>query len=182
MQPAIFIDRDGVIIENRPDYIRNWSDVVIYPQALQALYHINNSPYKIVIVTNQSAIGRGLVSMKTAEAINQRLLEEVILHGGRIDRIYMCPHSPQDSCNCRKPAPGLLIQATEELSIELSRSIMIGDAWSDLLAGQAAGVQNLVLVKSGRGNEQLLTPPPANLISYLLYNNLYEAIHALISQ
>jgi histidinol-phosphate phosphatase family protein len=171
MQPAIFIDRDGVIVENRPDYIRNWDDVLIYPQALQALYHINHSPYKIVIVTNQSAIGRGIISMNRAEAINRRLMEEVISHGGRIDRIYMCPHSPQDGCSCRKPAPGLLIQAAEELLIDLPRSVMIGDAWSDLIAGQAAGVQKLILVKTGRGNEQFLNPPPPGLISYLLYNN-----------
>ena len=180
MYPAIFIDRDGVIVENRPDYIRNWSDVLIYPQALQALYHINNSPYKIVIITNQSAIGRGIISMNSAEEINLRLLEEIKTHGGRIDRIYMCPHSPQDECSCRKPAPGLFLQAAEELCIDLPRSVMIGDAWSDLLAGQAAGVQKLVLVKTGRGKEQLLTPPPSGLISYLLYNNLYEVIHDLI--
>ncbi len=88
---AIFIDRDGVIIENRYDYVRSWEDVAIYPQALRALSMICDSDYKIVIITNQSAVGRGIISQSTADEINHRLIMEIQSVGGRIDGVYHVP-------------------------------------------------------------------------------------------
>ena len=111
MFPAIFLDRDGVIIENVPAYVRSWADVSIFPQAVQALVRLNHSPYKIVIVTNQAGIGKGLFSQAEAESINQRLIGEIERAGGRIDGVFMCPHTPNDGCDCRKPKPGLFMQA-----------------------------------------------------------------------
>jgi D-glycero-D-manno-heptose 1,7-bisphosphate phosphatase len=151
MQPAIFLDRDGVIIENRADYVRSWSDVLIFPEALAALAKISRWPYKIVIVTNQSAVGRGLISLSAAQAINNRLENEIARCGGRIDAVFMCPHAPDDSCDCRKPRPGLLLQAQRALSLDLSRSLMIGDALTDIWAAQAASVGRTALVRTGRG-------------------------------
>ena len=180
MYPAIFLDRDGVIIENRPSYVRSWSDVELYPQALTALARLKDSPYKIVLVTNQSAIGRGLISVEDAEAINQRLLGIIEAAGGRIDGIFMCPHTPQDDCDCRKPQPGLLLQAAEQLSLDMSRSILIGDALSDLKAGMAAGVQKVAIVRTGRGLQQLQSPEAAALQPFLIYNTLAEALEDLV--
>ena len=128
MQPAIFIDRDGVIIENRENYVRSWADVEILPEAVQALRLASSSKYKIVIVTNQSGIGKGLIPPDTARRINRRLLKIITNGGGRIDGVYVCPHTPDDHCACRKPKPGLLLTAAKDLAIELSQSIMIGDA------------------------------------------------------
>ena len=85
--PAIFLDRDGVIIENRDAYVRSWDDVSIYPQALQALAAFRNAPFYFVIVTNQSAVGRGIISQQEAEAINTQLVKEITLAGGRIDAV-----------------------------------------------------------------------------------------------
>jgi D-glycero-D-manno-heptose 1,7-bisphosphate phosphatase len=107
MEPAIFLDRDGVIIENRPSYVRSWADVVILPLALEAMARIHASPFKIVIVTNQSAVGRGLLGLEEAWAINHHLQQVIEESGGRVDGLFMCPHSPEDHCNCRKPKPGL---------------------------------------------------------------------------
>ncbi|MEN4098361.1 MAG: HAD-IIIA family hydrolase, partial [Anaerolineaceae bacterium] len=118
--PALFLDRDGVIIENRHDYVRSWADVDIYPQALNALAMIHHIPYKIIIVTNQSAVGRGMVNSAEVNHINNRLVEQITRAGGRIDGVYTCPHLPQDNCTCRKPKPGLIYQAAADLSLDLA--------------------------------------------------------------
>ena len=178
--PAIFIDRDGVIIENRADYVRSWADVDIFPQALLALASVRSSPFKVILVTNQAAIAKGLISLDVAIEINDRLLQIIQENGGRIDGIYMCPHQAKDQCQCRKPKPGLLLRARDELSIDLSRSIMIGDALSDIRAGQSAGVQKNVLVLTGRGKEQAQLPEAASLQPFLIYSNLQEALTALL--
>jgi len=174
---AIFLDRDGVLIENRSEYVREWSDVKIFPEAIKALSRLHD--YKIVIVTNQSAIGRGLISMEIAHGINNQLVEVIKEKKGYIDGVFMCPHSPSDQCDCRKPNPGLLLRAAKELSLDLQQSWMIGDAWSDLLAGQAAGVRGVALLRTGRGSEQLLQPQPEGLANYFVFNDLSEALNAI---
>ncbi|MDJ0753681.1 MAG: D-glycero-beta-D-manno-heptose 1,7-bisphosphate 7-phosphatase [Ardenticatenaceae bacterium] len=155
MQQAIFLDRDGVIIENQAAYVRSWADVEIFPQALVALRRLAELPYKIMIVTNQSVVGRGIIELAAAEALNQRLVEVIEQAGGRIDGVYMCPHAPETRCACRKPQPGLITEARNDWHIDLSRSIMVGDAVTDMQAGLAAGVGHLIMVTTGRGRVQL---------------------------
>jgi len=101
--PAIFLDRDGVLIENRPAYVRDWSQVNVLPEAISALSNSAIKSYKVVIVTNQSAVGRGLMSLKTANEINEQLVNLIHRQGGKLDAVYMCPHSPEENCPCRKP-------------------------------------------------------------------------------
>jgi D-glycero-D-manno-heptose 1,7-bisphosphate phosphatase len=153
MQSAVFIDRDGVIVENRDDYVRSWSEVRFIPGALEALEKLGQSTYAVVLVTNQSAVGRGLISLEEAQEINRRVVAQIRAHGGRMDAVYMCPHRPDEGCSCRKPAPGMLMQAARERDLDLASSTMIGDALSDLAAARAAGVRG-VLVLTGRGSEQ----------------------------
>lgn len=181
MYPALFLDRDGVLIENRPDYVRDWSQVKIIPEAIHALSLAPARNYKIVIVTNQSAVGRGLVLQANAEEINRRLVNLIHHHGGQVDGVYMCTHQPDDHCLCRKPRPGLLLQAAGELSLDLQRSWMIGDAWSDVQAGQRAGVGHTILLRTGRGAEQLLQPCPEELAGYLIFDNLPTAFAAIFA-
>ena len=176
MHPAVFLDRDGVIIENVPSYVRSWNDVNILPQALEALARLKKSPYKVIVVTNQSAIGRGFLTVKDAEAINWKLARAIKNSGGRIDAYYICPHTPEMGCSCRKPQPGLIFQAAQEQHIDLSQSIMIGDALSDLAAGQAAGIKKNILVLTGRGALQLALPERDNFQPHLTYSNLLEAV------
>lgn len=180
MNPAIFLDRDGVIIENVDTYIRSWSDVHIYPKSLDALVKAGKTNFKIVIITNQSAVGRGLMTLEDANSINQRLVSIIAQSGGRVDGVYMCQHSPVDRCSCRKPLPGLLLRAAEDLSLDFSQSIIIGDAWTDLLAGQAVGIPHKVLVRTGRGELQSQTHVPSELGSYLVYDSLADALIDLI--
>lgn len=181
MYPAIILDRDGVIVENRPDYVRSWQDVHIYPQALKALANIKDSPYKIVIVTNQSVVGRGFITMERANEINDRLVAEINKHGGRIDGVYMCPHAPQENCLCRKPQPGLLLDAARDLSLDMKRSIMIGDAFSDLQAGQLAGVDRTILVLTGRGEKQVELCKAAKLGPFQIFDTLSDALDSIIN-
>jgi len=182
MHPAVFLDRDGVIIENRASYVLDWSDVAFYPQALDALAKARASAYKFVIVTNQSAVGRGMMTLDKADELNRQLVAHIERAGGRIDGVFMCPHAPETSCECRKPEAGLIIQAAEKLSLDLSRSILIGDALSDLLAGQAAGVNRTAMVLTGRGASQARHPRPKYLKPFVTYNTLADALADLLER
>jgi histidinol-phosphate phosphatase family protein len=182
MFPAIFLDRDGVLIENRTDYVRDWSQVKIFPETIVALSNSNLESYKIVIVTNQSVVGRKLISIETAININARLVDLIRSQNGRLDSAFLCPHHPNAGCNCRKPKPGLLLRAAKELSLDLKRSWMIGDAWSDIQAGQAAGLQGTIIVKTGRGSDQLSMPLPKFLGNYLVCDDLPQALTTILAQ
>lgn len=181
MVPAIFLDRDGVIIENRTNYVRSWEDVSIFPQAVTALARVRASPYKIVVVTNQSAIGRGILSYAEAQAINQRLLAVLEQSGCRIDGVFLCPHTPEDHCTCRKPQPGLILQAVQALCLDVTKSMMIGDAWSDLQAGLNAGIHQNALVRTGRGQEQAMLTRPAGLDAAPVFDTLSDALEQLLT-
>ena len=180
MFSAIFLDRDGVIIENRRDYVRRWDDVVFIPNVLPALKEISSFKSKIFIITNQSGIGRGLISAEIAEEINEQLKYTIEEAGGRIDGIYTCPHSPVEDCACRKPKPGLLLEAALAHSISLPQSLMIGDALSDILAGRAAGINNVALVLTGRGSQQIQLLQTETMDPFPIYKNLPEALSNLI--
>ena len=169
-----------MINENRANYVRSWADVALYPQALRALALARNLPYKIILVTNQSVVGRGLISLAAAQAINGWIVTAVAQQGGHIDAAYLCPHAPEDQCDCRKPQPGLLLQAAREHGIDIGRSLMIGDALTDVAAGRAAGVAQAILLRTGRGQAQLQLPQAASLAPLTVYDDLYQAIQTLI--
>lgn len=154
--PAIFLDRDGVICENRSDYVKNWGEFLFLPGVKRSLAALAQLDFRIVIVTNQSVIGRGIAPASVIEDIHQRMTAEITGAGGRVDRVLYCPHRPDEGCACRKPHPGMLFQAAEGLNIDLAQSYMIGDAVTDLQAGQCANCLP-ILVLTGRGREQLNT-------------------------
>lgn len=175
-QPAIFLDRDGVFIENQANYVRCWEDVIFFPQALAALARIRAVPYKIIVVTNQSAVGRGIMSLETAVSLNQRIVDEVGKANGRIDATYLCPAPPGTNDPCRKPRPGMLLQAAQEHNLDLSQSVMIGDALTDIQAGQAAGVKQAILLLTGRGSTQSQLPLAAELPPFATFPTLADAL------
>lgn len=150
LRPAIFLDRDGVIIENRPAYVRTLAEVVFIPGAVEALAHMRRArpAWPVLIVSNQAGIGRGLVAPEAVAAINQRIVQRVAAAGGQIDGIYVCPHRPDEGCVCRKPAPGLLRQAAAEWELDLAASVMVGDSATDVQAARAAGATP-ILVQTG---------------------------------
>ena len=172
---AIFLDRDGVINYNRSDYVKSWDEFEFLPGVLEALAHLAKSPFRIVIVTNQSAIGRRLASRRGVEDIHSRMKQEICKAGGRLDAIYYCPHIPEDGCDCRKPRPGLLFMAAEEHKLDLARSWLVGDNISDVEAACAAGVQP-VLVRTGQGNSIL---PEALPNQVLIFDDLRFVVRSL---
>jgi D-glycero-D-manno-heptose 1,7-bisphosphate phosphatase len=151
---AIFLDRDGVLIENRADYVKSWDEVEIFPHTFAAMRKLAQTGRPIIMITNQSAVGRGIITAAFVDEIHRRLLAEVEAHGGRIDAVYFCPHHPQEPCECRKPSPGMLRQAAQERNLDLSASVMVGDAVSDIETAHAVGAKG-VLVRTGRGEEQV---------------------------
>ncbi len=178
LQPALFLDRDGVIIENRDNYVLSWADVEFLPGALEALASLRDAPYRIVIVTNQSPIGRGLVARRRLTR-SERVIAQIEAAGGRIDAAYICPHAPEDACRCRKPQPGMLRRAAADLDIDLNRSIMVGDALTDVGAGQGAGVAEAILVRTGRGRRQETLPAAATMPPFRIYESLAAVVAAL---
>jgi D-glycero-D-manno-heptose 1,7-bisphosphate phosphatase len=150
---AIFLDRDGVINQNRSDHVKSWGEFAFLPGSLAALARLARLGWPVVVGTNQGAIGRGLVSRAEVDEIHGRMIAEVTAFGGRIDAVLYCPHSPDEACACRKPKPGLLIEAAGRLSLDLSASFLVGDAESDLLAARAAGCAP-VMVRTGRGDAE----------------------------
>ncbi|WP_455392258.1 D-glycero-beta-D-manno-heptose 1,7-bisphosphate 7-phosphatase [[Eubacterium] cellulosolvens] len=140
---AIFIDRDGVINYNRNDYVKSWAEFKFIPGAKEAIKRINDSNLLLIIITNQSPIGRGIFKRETLDYIHKSMLNELNDAGAHIDAIYYCPHHPDDNCDCRKPKPGLILRAAKDFNIDLARSWMVGDSDSDLEAGAAAGCKTL---------------------------------------
>jgi D-sedoheptulose 7-phosphate isomerase len=148
-KPVVIIDRDGVINRNRPDSVKSWEEFEFLPGALQGLATLARHGHKVVVVTNQANIGRGLLTPAQLEHIHGRMTDAVVEAQGAIEAIYVCTHSPEEGCACRKPAPGLLTQAADELEFELSNAYLIGDHLSDVVAAHSAGAR-AVLVLSGR--------------------------------
>jgi D-glycero-D-manno-heptose 1,7-bisphosphate phosphatase len=181
MQAAIFLDRDGVIIENRDDYVKCLDEVRFLPGALSALQQLGHSSWTVVEVTNQSVVGRGVITIEQAQEINEFLVAEIKRQGGRIDAAYMCPHHPRSSCCCRKPAPGMLLQAAEQLGLDLSRSYLVGDGVSDILAAQAVGVRG-IMVLSGRGQEQAKLLPQVGLGDCPVMPDLHAAVEHILAR
>jgi histidinol-phosphate phosphatase family protein len=145
----MFLDRDGVINYNRNDYVKSWDEFVFIPTAKEALQKINRSEFMLIIITNQSPIGRGIFTTETLDKIHKNMLQELAEAGCIIDAIYFCPHKPDDGCSCRKPEPGLILRAAEDFGIDLSSSWMIGDSDGDIKAGESAGCKTAKVDEEG---------------------------------
>ena len=180
MPAAVFLDRDGVINENRSDYVRSPDQLVYLPGVFDALRLLAATNYRVVVVSNQSAVGRGIISLAQAHAINSKVVEQVRGYGGRIDVAYLCPHHPRDRCDCRKPKPGMLLRAAKELNLDLEHSFLIGDAVTDCEAARAAGVRCL-MVLTGRGRDHLDSLKERGYDSSLVVPDLLAAVRYVIA-
>jgi histidinol-phosphate phosphatase family protein len=150
---TIFLDRDGVINENRSDYVKSWSEFRFLPGSREAIAKLTQAGHRIVVCTNQAGIARGTISIQTVEEIHRRMIESISEVGAKIEKVYYCPHDRDGDCSCRKPRPGMLLRARDELDIDLHDAVFIGDSITDIRAGLAAGIHT-VLVLSGLGLEQ----------------------------
>lgn len=165
MRPGAFLDRDGVLNEE-VGHLRVVGQLQLLPKVVPAIKRLNQFGVAVVVVTNQSAVARGLCTEEALADIHAVLANRCEMEGARIDRFYYCPHHPSEglgryliNCECRKPKPGLLYQAAQELNLDLSRSVVIGDKLSDLETGWRAGCHT-VLVLTGYGvktRQEILT-------------------------
>lgn len=149
--PAVFLDRDGTLNVEK-NYLHRIEDWEWIPGAVEAIRRLNAAGYTVVVVTNQAGIARGLYGEAEVAALHDFVYRDLARRGARVDAFYHCPHHPDhgSACDCRKPAPGMILQAAAELGLDLGRSWLVGDKVSDVEAARAAGVRP-ILVRTGYG-------------------------------
>ena len=145
MTKAIFLDRDGVINQERKDYVKKLDEFRILDKTSDAINIIKNNGFLVIIITNQSAISRKLLSVETLNKIHEKLQSYLEKYGTSFDGVYFCPHIPSENCECRKPKPGLIVQAVTDFQIDLSQSYMIGNSETDVQAATNAGCKGILL-------------------------------------
>ena len=146
----VLLDRDGVINLDSGDYIKSPSEWQAIPGSLEAIARLNRAGLRVVVVSNQSGVGRGLFPASTLEAINARMRREVVAAGGALAGVYCCPHRPDEGCDCRKPAPGLLRRIESDFGQSLRDAPFVGDSLTDIDAALAVGARPM-LVRTGYG-------------------------------
>lgn len=151
----IILDRDGVINYDSPDYIKSPQEWLPIPGSLEAIARLYQQGHKIVVATNQSGVARGYFDLATLEAIHQKMQQAVEKRGGRIEAIFVCPHGPDDQCDCRKPKPGLFWQIAAKFQTDFKDALAVGDSYRDIQAAAAVNCRS-VLVKTGKGAEELI--------------------------
>ena len=150
MNRAVFLDRDGTLIEDR-DYLHKPEEVVIFPEVPAALKKLKDAGYLLIMVTNQSGVGRGYFTLKDVDRVHDHIIRELAAHRVSIGKIYIAPEAPDQPSRGRKPSPQFLFDARDEFGIDLAQSFMVGDKLIDLECGWNAGVKQSILVRTGYG-------------------------------
>lgn len=176
---CVFIDRDGVINHDSEAYIKSLDEFIPIEGSCEAIAALSRAGWPVIVVTNQSALARGLIDRPSLERIHERLIEDVRRCGGTIIDILFCPHLPEDGCNCRKPNIGMLLESASRHAIDLSRSVMIGDSVRDIECGIRAGCQT-VLVLSGNGRKALTKLIRKGMEPDAVFDRLREAADWLV--
>ena len=186
MRPAVFLDRDGTIIEES-GYLDRLERLVFFPFSVDAVRVLNRAGFAVVVVTNQAGIARGIVRESFVADAHRHIAERLETGGARVDGFYFCPHYPTGvvaeytkACDCRKPQPGLLRRAAVDLDLDLTRSFVVGDRWHDLAAGQAVGARG-VLVRTGLGVKDEAAPDAA-VRPAAIVDNLMDAAAWILHQ
>ncbi len=182
LENVIFIDRDGVINRDSPDYIKSWEEFEFLPGSLDALAALTRAGYALILITNQSMVGRGMVPLAVLEDMHAHMQAAVAKAGGRIFDIFFCPHRPDEGCDCRKPEPGLIFQAKTRHGIDLPQTVMIGDNAKDIACGWNAGCGATVLVRTGNGVEAAKTLAAGQIAPSVIVDDLHAAAHWILYQ
>jgi len=168
MHKAVFIDRDGVINQDLGKYVTNPKEFFFIHGAVEALKKLYNSDYKVIVITNQGGVGKGIYTEKDVSAIHKKMNKLLEIDGVRIDGIYYCTHHPEENCDCRKPRLGMVKKAVKDHDVNPKKSFFIGDKTSDVKAGKDIGCKTF-LVKTGyAGHDKLYDVEPDFVVSDLL--------------
>ncbi len=151
LKKVVFLDRDGVINQDSPEYIKSWTEFKFLPGSIEAIVQLTLNDFSTIIITNQSVINRNMVSKKELDYIHDMMKKIVRSRGGEIKDIFFCPHLPEDGCHCRKPNPGLISKAQQVYQIDLETTAMVGDSAKDIECALNAGCGCAVLVQTGNG-------------------------------
>jgi len=178
MERAVFLDRDGVIIED-VGYLNECSRIKFLPRVSEAIKLLNKNGFKVIVVSNQAGVARGYFTEETVEEINRNTQESLAKQGAFIDKIYYCPHHVEGTveeyrkdCYCRKPNPGMIEEAATEFGIDLKNSFVIGDKITDIEAGHRAGCKTILLASESHPNKG----GEITLMSNHVATDLYEAV------
>ncbi|MGY6274105.1 D-glycero-beta-D-manno-heptose 1,7-bisphosphate 7-phosphatase [Methylomonas sp. MgM2] len=174
----VILDRDGTINADSDLFVKSPEEWLPLDGSLEAIALLNRHGFKVVVITNQSGISRGLFDLATLDAMHDKMRRLLTQAGGRIEAIYVCPHGPDDGCDCRKPKPGLFLAFAKDMQVDLSDVYAIGDSYRDIEAASAAGAKP-ILVKTGKGQKTLKQHPQINIPTF---ENLYEAATHIVSQ
>lgn len=191
----IILDRDGVINQESPEFIKSPEEWKPINGSLEAIGRLSQAGYDVVVLTNQSGVGRGLISADVLAQIHVRMLDYVQQHGGKIQSIFFCPHHPDDECDCRKPKTGLYEELTDRLNVSFTGTYSVGDSLRDLVAAATAGAIP-VLLRTGNGrktikeieknladsqNEEETEEDHYSFDGLLVFDNLAKFVDALLS-
>jgi D-glycero-D-manno-heptose 1,7-bisphosphate phosphatase len=185
LRRAVFFDRDGTLNEEI-GYVGDPSRIRLLPGAPEAVGAVNRAGFDAIVVTNQSGIARGLLTVDAVQSVNQRVLELLELHGSQVDAVYYCPHHPEGTveayralCDCRKPAPGMLRQAAKDRGLTLDASYVIGDKACDVGLAVAVGAKG-ILVKTGYGNSEVAKIRERGYTVAFMADNVLEAVQWIL--
>lgn len=180
--PAVFFDRDGTINED-PGYLGDPDKVKLFPNTAEALLKLKQKSFKLIVISNQSGIARGLIKKDDVESVNEKINELLKEKNIQFDAFYFCPFHPdyntEEECLCRKPSPQMVLNAAKDFNIDLSKSYFVGDNLSDIQCGENAGVKT-VLVKTGHGNKTLSILQKENKFPSFVAENLIDACNFII--
>ena len=172
----VILDRDGVINRDSPDHIKSPDEWQPYPGSLEAISRLHRNHYRVIVATNQSGISRNLFDLSMLHRIHQKMIAMVNEKGGQIDAVFFCPHRPEDLCSCRKPQPGLLLEASSRLGVSLAGVPFVGDKASDLAAARAVNALP-ILIQHARPPD----PREAHHEEALTYSNLAPFVDDLLA-
>lgn len=172
MQKALFLDRDGVVCKETPRgiYLLKVDDFEIKEGIQEVVRAASAAGYMIFIATNQAAVARGLLSVEELEKMHEKMHEQV----PGIDKVYMCIHGKDEGCVCRKPRPGMILQAVQEFGVDLKKSVFVGDNNTDIEAGKAAGISTTIFVQHDHNASELERCTPSHVVT-----NVKDIIHII---
>jgi D-glycero-D-manno-heptose 1,7-bisphosphate phosphatase len=181
---AVFLDRDGVINQRPPegDYITRWEDFHLLPGVAQGIALLNHTGFSVIVVTNQRCVAKGQISEADLQKMHERMTDVLAREGAKIDATFYCPHEIEPPCDCRKPAPGMLLSAARSRGIDLRTSWMIGDSDNDVEAGRNAGCKTARVIATVASSSERARIFEATITSDIVASSLPDAIRQILKR